>query len=181
MTLLDQIIYSLRWRMLRSEIGVFAWQGLRRILRHIAPYTPPRITIPAERLAPFVLLEVRPSSIPNTGSGVFALQDIEPGITIGEYSGDTVDSVFNWLRLRETDYLALTDDPAISIDALAHPEMLLRYVNHHPDNSRVNVHLRTKDRRVYFETSRPVTSGEEFFTDYGDLYWRIRRIIPRAG
>lgn len=108
------------------------------------------------------------------------MENIGPGVIIGEYSGDIVDSLFKWLRLRNTDYTALTENPAVCIDALAHPEMMMRYVNHHPDKARLNVRLWPEGIQVFYETTRPVEIGEEFFTDYGYLYWRLRGITPHA-
>ena len=180
MTLSNQIIFSLRWRMLQSDYGVPIWRLIRWAVPRIAPYIPPRKSISPDQLMPSVKLEIRPSTIPNCGSGAFSLENIGSGVTIGEYSGDVVDSLFKWLRLRNTDYIALTENPAVCIDALAHPEMLLRYVNHHPDRTRMNIQIRTVGVQVFYETTRPVKKGEEFFTDYGDLYWRIRGITPRA-
>ncbi len=112
--------------------------------------------------------------------GLFAEERVGHGVTIGEYSGDVVDSLVKWLRLRNAEYLALTEDRSISIDGRRHPEMLMRYVNHHPSEKAVNIRFRSEGTRVFLETTKPVGAGEEFFADYGDMYWLLLGIMPHA-
>lgn len=112
--------------------------------------------------------------------GLFCDEPVELGVTIGEYSGDIVDSMLRSLRLRNTEYLALTEEQAISIDGLLHPEMVMRFVNHHPDESTTNIRFRVNGSQVFLETTKPVGPGEEFFADYGDIYWKLLGITPRG-
>jgi hypothetical protein len=148
--------------------------------RRLTPYTPPRSEIPPERARAFVKVEVRPSTISGAGQGLFALERIEARVTIGEYTGDIVDSVSKVLRLRDKAYVALTADPAICIDALRRPEVMMRYICHHPQQEKRNVHFRNQGSRKFVETTRPVDPGDELFTDYSDIYWRLTGMTPNG-
>jgi hypothetical protein len=174
MTLLDRILEAIQWRLLRSEAGICLWRFLRWGFATIAPYTPPRSEIPLDRAAAFVLVEVRRSTIRAAGQGLFSLQHIEAGVRVEEYTGDTVDSLSKYVRLRIKDYVADSPCPGIFIGASRRPEALMRYINHHPDASRRNVRFRNEGTRKYYETTRPVQPDEELLTDYGELYWRLR-------
>jgi hypothetical protein len=147
----------------------------------VAPYTPTYQKLPIERTRSRVATEMKTSSIPGCGLGLYALEDAPAGITLGEYSGDLIHSTLNWMRMRNTDYLAFTEVPSVYIDAMAHPEAMMRYVNHHPDAERVNVRLRVDGTQVFYDTIRPVAAGCEFFTDYGTMYWKLRGISPSIG
>jgi len=166
---------------LEHDAGIYLWRFARWIVPLVAPYTPPRLEIPAERARAFVKVEIRPSVVPGAGKGLFALERIETGVTIGEYTGDIIDSVFKGLRLHNKDYIALTSNPAISIDALRRPEVMMRYINHHPQAAKRNVRYRSEGTRKFVETIRAVDPGEELFADCSDIYWRLRGITPNGG
>lgn len=180
MRLCDRILDGLRRRFLENDAGIYLWRFARWVIPLIAPYTPPRTEIPPERACAFVKVEIRSSEVPGAGNGLFALERIEAGVTIGEYTGDIVASVFKGLRLRNKDYVALTNDPALSIDAFHRPEAMMRYINHHPQEEMRNVRYRSEGTRKFVETIRPVEPGKELFADYSAIYWRLRGITPRA-
>jgi hypothetical protein len=176
----DLILKGLISLLLKSNAGTYFWRFVRWAVPRVAPYTPPRTEIPPVPARAFVKVEIRPSTIPGAGQGLFALERIEAGVTVGEYTGDIVNSVFKALRLRNRDYLANTSNPAISIDALRRPEAMMRYVNHHPREEKRNVRFRDEGCRKFYETTRSVDPGEELLTNYGDLYWRLRGITPNG-
>ena len=180
MMTIDRILEGLRWRLWKSDAGIYVWRFVHWPVSRVAPYTPPRTQIPPERARAFVKVEVRPSTIPGAGQGLFASEQIEAGVTIGEYMGDIVDSVFKLLRLRDIDYLALTDDPRIFIDPLHQPEVTMRYICHHPKEEKRNVRFRSEGTRKFVETTRLIDPGEELLTDYGNIYWRLRGITPNG-
>jgi hypothetical protein len=180
MTMFDRILERFRCFLVESDAGISVWRSIRWAVPLVAPYTPPRNEIPPERARAFVKVEVRPSTIPGAGQGLFAMERIEAGVTIGEYTGDIVDSVFKVLRLPNKDYVALTSNPAISIDALRRPEAMMRYICHHPKEERRNVRYRSDGSRKFLETIRPVDPGQEFLADYSDVYWRLRGITPNG-
>jgi hypothetical protein len=180
MKIADRVLERMRRFLLKSDAGIQQLRFLRWAVPRVMPYTPPRADISLERARAFVKAEVRPSRIPGAGQGLFALERVEAGVTIGEYAGDIVDSVFKALRLRDKDYVALTDDPAISIDPFRRPEVMMRYICHHPKAERRNVQYINEGSRKFVRTTRVVEPGEEFFTDYGEAYWRLRGLTPRG-
>ena len=178
MTIFNRILDRLRRFLIKSSAGIQLWRFVRWAVSRVAPYTPPRTEIPPARARAFVKVEVRPSTIPGAGQGLFAMERIEAGVTIGEYSGDIIDSVFKVLRLRDKDYVARTSDPSICIDALRRPEVMMRYICHHPKEQKRNVKFRDDGSRKFVETTQPVDPDEELLTDYSDVYWRLRGITP---
>ncbi|MBI5101578.1 MAG: hypothetical protein HZB33_07085 [Nitrospirae bacterium] len=178
MNTLDRILEGLRWRLWESTPGIFLWHALGWVASRIAPYTPPRAEIPEERARAFVRVEVRPSTIPGAGQGLFSMERIEAGVRIGEYTGDIVHGVFNVLRLRDKDFVARTADPSVCIDALRRPEVMTRYICHHPGEGKRNVRFRNEGSRKFVETTRAVHPGEELLADYGDMYWRLKGVTP---
>lgn len=176
----DRILRSIRWRLWRHAAGIRVWRLMERCLGVIWPYTPRAEEISAARARSRYASETRPSTIPGAGMGLFALEDIPANVILGEYCGDFIPSTFRTMRLRNSDYLAFTGIPWLYIDALRHPEVMVRYINHHPDPESVNVRLRQQEEAVFFDTTRPIRRGEEFFTDYGDIYWKLRNIPPSA-
>lgn len=176
MRLQDRIILGLRRRTLNRDAGVVVWRTVRWVVSRIAPYDPPRASVSEDRMVPFVNVEVRPSTVPGAGRGLFVLEQVPAGVRVGEYWGDLVDSVLRWLRLRNTDYVSLTANPTVQIDALRRPEALMRYINHHFDPRRCNARYVHVGDRVYVETMRDVAAGEELFCDYGETYWRLRGV-----
>jgi hypothetical protein len=181
MNSLDRFLSRVIWRLTQSEIGIAALRVIRWTAPRVAPYSPPRAEIPPERMAAFVPVEIRPSTIVGAGLGVFAVEPIAAGVTIGEYTGDIVDSVLRSLRLPNKDYLARTGEGSIYIDSSNRPEAVMRYVNHHPNAERRSVEFRNDGRRKFLVTTRAVAAGEELFVDYDWLYWKLRGITPGAG
>lgn len=162
------------------ELLVLGLRISHRTLSTLVPYRPPVRRIEADRLKALVPSEVRPSTIPAAGLGLFALEPVGPGVTIGEYLGDLILSFGKVLRVRDFRYLAMWEQLDGAIDAAAHPEMMMRYVNHHPDQGKVNVRFRADGHRVFLETTATVGAGAEFFAHYSELYWRLLKQAPAA-
>lgn len=177
MTRLDEFLLGAGQRLLASRIGAKLVRGAHRTLSRIAPYTPARVEIPPERAHAFVKVDVRPSGIPGAGLGLFAGEHVDAGVLIGEYAGDVVESVFKVLRLRNLAYVAIDEE---YIDTSMHPEAAMRYVCHHPRPERQNVEFSSEDGRLFLRTTKPVQSGEEFFVDYGYVYWAMHGIEPAS-
>jgi len=180
MTIFDPTFERLRRYLLKCDAGIHLWRFAGWAVARIAPYTPPRSEIPPERACAFVKVEVRLSTIPEAGHGLFALEEVEAGVRIGEYAGDMVDSVFKVLRLPNKEYVASTGDPFLCIDPSHRPEVMMRYICHHPDKEKRNVRFVDVGPRKFVESTRRIASGEEFLTDYSDLYWRLRGITPNG-
>jgi hypothetical protein len=178
MRLSDKLILSLCWRLGCSDPGIQVLRAVRYVIPRLRPYTPvpkPFADGSANCLVP---AEVRASSVPAAGLGLFARAPVKAGECIGEYLGDVIDSAWHWMRLRNKDYVMRTEDTTVFIDAAHRPEALMRYVNHHFDPARINVRRVAEGRRVYYFADKDIASGEEFFVSYGDLYWKLRGSSP---
>lgn len=178
MTFSDLWLLRLRNVLFKSSAGIIVFRGIRWVLTRLIPYTPPPAEIPAERARAFVTVEIRPSTVPGAGQGLFALERVEAGVTIGEYMGDIVDSFWRLMRSRDRSYQIPTCDPAVTLDALRRPEVMMRYICHHPRKGKHNVQFVDQGVRKFVVTTRPVDPGEEFFVDYGETYWRLMGITP---
>jgi uncharacterized protein len=119
-------------------------------------------------------LEIKESSIPGAGKGLFTNTFIPKGTRIVEYKG----TVTTWDAVRHdpTNAYIYFLKPNHVIDARDHPKSLARYVN----DARGLV--RSKDRannakftndglRVFVEATRDIQAGEEIFVEYGKKYW----------
>lgn len=172
----DRIIHSITWRLCRTDVGIAVYRVIRRVVPQVFPYHPQKSPLSELALHPRFKVEVRKSSVEGAGDGLFALEDIPGGEILGEYGGDRVTSLAKWLRLRNKDYTMMTDDPTVVIDAAGRPEALMRYVNHHFDARCRNVERKASGDTVHYVTTRPIRKGEEFFVDYGELYWKLRGV-----
>jgi SET domain-containing protein len=172
----DRIIHSMTWRLCRKDVGIAVYRVIRRVIPMIFPYTPQKSPLSELTLHPRFRVEVRKSTVEGAGDGLFALEDIPGGEVLGEYGGDRVRSLTKWLRLKNKDYTMMTDDPSVVIDAAGRHEALMRYVNHHFDARCHNLERKVSGETVYFVTTRPIVKGEEFFVDYGALYWKLRGV-----
>lgn len=178
MTLSDQILHSLTWRLYRTEIGISICRLIRWGVPSVCPYTPKPSPVSALALCPNFKVEIRPSTVSGAGQGLFALADIPRGEILGEYSGDRIISLAKCLRLKNKDYIMTTDVPNLFLDPGARPEVVLRYVNHNFDPNLRNLIRQAKGETVYYLAKRDIVAGEELFVDYGDLYWKLRGVNP---
>jgi hypothetical protein len=175
MTSFDDVLLGIGVRLLRSPPGAMIVRGLQRSLARLVPYTPRRADISPERARARVAVEIRPSGITGAGLGLFAAERVPADFVIGEYAGDTIDSIFKVLRMRNLGYLAI-DEPCV--DTAGHPEVAMRYICHHPRPERQNVDFVSDDGQIFIRTTRAVEAGEEFFLDYGYMYWAIHGVTP---
>jgi len=111
-------------------------------------------------------IQIRRSAV--HGKGVYAVQDIEPGQTLVEYTGQVID----WpeaLRRHPHDpqnpehtfYFQL--DGGQVIDAL-YGGNTSRWINHACEP---NCEADERDGRVFIKSLRAIAAGEELFYDYG--------------
>ena len=178
MDLRDRIVLALKDRLERTPARTVILRSLRWTCSRLFPYRPPFQPIAPERLRSPFRLETRPSTVAGAGLGLFALEPIPAGARVGEYAGDVIGSAWRWLRLRDSAYSAQLPTPGWFVDAKGHPEMLMRYINHHFEPARRNVKLTNEGAGKVIVATRDVAAGEELFYDYGDLYWRLRGIDP---
>lgn len=119
-------------------------------------------------------VELRPSSLP-VGLGLFASQELPAGQLIGEYTGlvcliDEVEERGAYA------YEAWPGSP-LAIDGCTAGNHT-RFVNHAPHpNLNVLQCVVASTWHVLFVARRTIAAGEELFFDYGDGYWRRRRMV----
>ena len=143
----------------------FAFYTLRRI----------RIAAAVKRCWPELGVEVRTSTIPNSGDGLFASIDFQAGATLGQYRGRVL-SLLQAHQLEDRDYLMGGFGLNAHVDARFALNAPGRYVNDNNDESQLNARFE-KDRDLRVATliaTRAIRRGEEIFASYGESYWRAR-------
>ena len=141
----------------------------------------------------YFVLELKPSTIPGVGLGVFAKLDIEPGIVIAEYRGSIILNEDRNVARFSDRCLYLNKDVIIAgnnciasfvNDAIQFKETYTKgeieeiEKNKHfplyPDKNYNCVFMKTLFK-AFIVTSKPIKQDEELFCDYGIKYW-INRV-----
>ena len=174
-----QLLARVTEQLLDSRAGLTMLRVLGAVLSRVAPYRPVRRELPPELTASRVAVKVATSTLPGAGLGLFAAEDIPSNTVIGEFCGDIVPSILKAMRMKERRYLARKKGGAY-IDSANHPEVMMRYICHHPRSERRNCELElpTELERRTVRTTRAVVAGEELFCDYGSAYWKAVGIEP---
>mmetsp|Transcript_38867 Transcript_38867/g.61422 ORF Transcript_38867/g.61422 Transcript_38867/m.61422 type:complete len:226 (-) Transcript_38867:63-740(-) len=124
-------------------------------------------------------VEVRASSLPCAGRGLFAATDFAQGALLpGPYQGRRL-SRTQLQRLRDFSYCMMIPGKSSACAAIDAKTCLrktnpLAFVNGAKtrDQSKlINVKMLHRGGEVYFKTTRCVRSGSEFIVDYGKSYW----------
>ncbi len=115
--------------------------------------------------------EIRPSTIPNAGNGLFALVQISLEDTIGYYTGKILDN---------NDFLDANRPSSDYILYLCKNHIILgegplanytRYINHSSKNPNAFLITSTRWKTARIEAIKSILPGEEIFYNYGDDYW----------
>lgn len=114
--------------------------------------------------------EIRESTIPGAGLGLFAKVPIEIEETIGRYTGE----IITWDELLAGKYSGSDYIMALTSKLLIVGEgpsaNYTRYVNHSTSpNAFLIVSTRWKTARL--EAIKPIAPGDEIFFNYGEEYW----------
>ena len=125
-------------------------------------------------------IEVRKSSIPSAGMGVFAKESLSEGQRIGEYKGQLI-SREEFKGKKDTYYVFEVSRKVgksyktFYIDARYKKySNILRYVNGARTTTQkrfINVRAYQYGGKIYYKTLKPLRKGEELLLDYGDSYW----------
>jgi len=114
--------------------------------------------------------QVKKSTIKKAGKGLFAIVTIEPGDTIGEYTGKILsDKQVEYEPYASSDYLlwVCKDHYILGEGTLSN---YTRFINHKvKGNGRIVSSTRWKKARI--EATKTISPGQEIFYDYGDYYW----------
>ena len=116
--------------------------------------------------------EVRPSSIPGIGYGLFARTRIRKGDMIGHYTGKQLtEEEANSEPYVNSRYLVWICNDWY-VDAEGPRGNYTRYINH---SATPNTELLTsvRWRTAAIRALKRIEPGEELFFDYGDEYWEV--------
>src|SRR5688572_23961937 len=123
-------------------------------------------------------LEVKKSTLPGAGLGLFTKSNISKGTRIVEYKGRrTV-----WKEV-ENDYkngYIYTIDPQHVIDAKTYKKALARYANDaqgmvKKNGVRNNARYVVDGLKVFIQAVKDIPMGSEIFVSYGKEYWDVMR------
>ncbi|CAB1105190.1 unnamed protein product [Ectocarpus sp. CCAP 1310/34] len=115
--------------------------------------------------------EIKQSSIPGAGQGLFAREHFTAGAVVCEYTGRQLRTV-EALRAPDKSYL-MRLGPQVYVDALDHPEVMARYINDCRNSSLYNVAFRKlpQECKALVVALKDIQPGQEIFVDYGRWYW----------
>ena len=128
-------------------------------------------------------LEIKPSTIPNAGEGVFTLTAIPKGVC-ASYKGkklypaqeDELHEQYSWEILSYDSKSGKQDDKSellFLLDAYdkdAKNSNWARYVNCGSTEASNNMNAFQYFGNIYYCTTRDIAAGEELFVDYGETY-----------
>jgi uncharacterized protein len=124
-------------------------------------------------------LVVKPSTIPNSGKGLFTKTFIQKGTRIVEYKGKK--TTWKDVNIDEgrNGYIYYINRNNV-IDAMPFPQHLARYANDAQGMSRVKGitnncrYVSDMDiMRVYIEAVKDIPAGGEILVQYGKEYWDV--------
>lgn len=123
-------------------------------------------------------LEVKESTIPNSGKGLFTKTFIPKGTLVVEYKGRRT----TWKEV-EDDYkngyiYFITTNKVI--DAKSYKKALGRYANDAKGLSRIkginnNSVYEVEGDKVFIKSVKDIPAGSEILVDYGQDYWEITK------
>ena len=114
--------------------------------------------------------EVKPSTIPAAGRGLFARVPIELEDTIGYYAGEVITSdELVAGKFSGSDYILWVTRNHLIVGE-GEKSNYTRYINHGEEpNAYLVVSSRWKTAR--FECVKPIAAGDEIFFNYGEEFW----------
>jgi hypothetical protein len=120
-------------------------------------------------IPPFYI-DIKKSTIPGSGDGVFAACDIPKGVTIGEYLGKIYKG--SAMDRATGDYLFYVSgaEPKIIDGKTKKHSSWVRYVNSPQTWEAGNAYFYQYDGRIFIKTKKNIPAGQEIFAYYGDGY-----------
>lgn len=123
-------------------------------------------------------MEVKPSTLPGSGSGLFTTKAIAKGERIIEYTG----KIRTWKEVQNEDdnmYILFVNNRHI-IDASKRKKSLGRYINDAKGLTKIkgitnNTQFVREGNRIFIEAVRNIPEGAEIFVGYGKDYWDVIR------
>lgn len=119
-------------------------------------------------------LEVKHSTIPGSGKGLFTKIFIPKGTRIIEYTG----KITTWKEVKDdwSNVYLYTIDPKHVIDARNNKKSLARYANDAKGLTRIkgmsnNAEFENDGLRAFLVATKNIEAGEEILVSYGKPYW----------
>lgn len=117
--------------------------------------------------------KVRPSTLPNSGQGLFAEQDIKKGEPIAMITGP----IYNATELKAIvrDEYILEDvcgTRFIDVEGPARYANDARGLTRMPGTNNNSAFLSYEDGTLWLEATKKIKAGEEIFVAYGKQYWK---------
>lgn len=121
-------------------------------------------------------LEVKTSTIPGAGLGLFTKVDIAKGTRVIEYKGRI--TIWKEVKHDSTNMYLYTINPRHVIDARRTKKALARYANDAKGLTRIkgitnNCVYVNESLRAFIEASKNIPAGAELLVDYGKAYWDV--------
>ncbi len=126
-------------------------------------------------------LEVKESTIPNTGKGLFTKRDIKKGERFVEYLGEIISEKECDARAEKDEYgYMFFVSKNNCIDAFHRPEAFARYANDAKGITKIkgianNCNYDTYKRRGWIKAEKNIKAGTEILVGYGTEYWKEMR------
>ncbi|MEM6911844.1 MAG: SET domain-containing protein-lysine N-methyltransferase [Verrucomicrobiota bacterium] len=123
--------------------------------------------------------EIKPSTIPGAGRGLFAKKLIFPDDTIGPYLG----KVLSDRQAEREPYLGSLYLVWVCKDCWidgATGGNYTRFINHHGKRPNAELIVTTRWKKARIGAKRKIRPGEEIFFDYGKDYWEALALDPEG-
>lgn len=126
-------------------------------------------------------VEVRQSTIPEAGNGLFAREPVRAGTTIGQYTGEVIDRSEAMARSEEgaeRSHFLFDLGNGKYLDGKAFTNEM-RWANHKPFDLANALVVKAKPLkrprgggpRIFLKAKEDIRTGQEIFFDYGPLFW----------
>ncbi|GIV54416.1 MAG: hypothetical protein KatS3mg039_0934 [Candidatus Kapaibacterium sp.] len=116
-------------------------------------------------------VEVRPSTIPGAGLGLFAVRYLPKGVFLFNYDGDRLSVADYNARYADMGFgpYAIELTASVIIDARRTDAGVARFIcSYHGSGKRPNVEYVSSGKCVEVWTIAPIETGEELLADYGE-------------
>ena len=123
-------------------------------------------------------LEIKESSIPGAGLGLFTKEFIKKGSRIVEYKG----RIRTWKEVEDhydNFYIFFVTEDHV-IDSKRYKSSFARYINDAQGFRKIkglinNAEFVKDGLRVYVDAKKDIAAGSEIFVGYGKEYWQVLR------
>ncbi len=110
--------------------------------------------------------EVRASTVPRCGKGLFSRVMLYPGDRVGPYLGKRISDI----EAEQEPYISSHYLLWVCTDCTIVGENYTRYINH-SDHPNVRFVVSTRWKKARIEVVDTIHPGEELFLDYGPHFW----------